>query len=279
MRKFRYVSPTGETVELDGDFAWTMTGAPIRGHSWDYELGYRDVSYISNPAREITLDCYVPRENADAMRTVFDRDVMAHQTDPEHWGTFWAGSSWSRGLVVAFEPTDIFPTFISASLKVVLVDPMWRDEGNTREFAAYSGHQASGGFDYSHDYEFDYGYERGQSKGSIANPSISEADFHLTVYGPAVNPEVWIGSNIYKVYANVTDGGRLEVDSVDKTVTLYSASSVATDAFQYAERGDGKGSGRYIFERIPRGTSRVSWNRAFTFRLTVYESSTEPRWA
>ena len=94
-----------------------------------------------------------------------------------------------------------------------------------------------------------------------------------------------LGSNLvkmaklYEVDATVQDGGRIEIDPLRRTVTVVAADGSAMDAFSKAHRGSGAGSGEYIFERVPVGTSEISWDNSFGFDLTLYEEEGEPAWS
>ena len=60
---------------------------------------------------------------------------------------------------------------------------------------------------------------------------------------------------------------------------VVAADGTTMDAFSKAHRGSGVGSGEYIFEHVPVGTSEISWDNSFGFDLTLYEEEGEPEWS
>ena len=111
------------------------------------------------------------------------------------------------------------------------------------------------------------------------NPGYSGSPAKLVVYGPAVNPSVRLAGNLYQVDVTVPDGGYMDIDPLRRTVTVVAADGTTMDAFSKAHRGGGAGSGEYIFERVPVGTSEISWDNSFGFDLTLYEEEGEPAWS
>lgn len=125
--------------------------------------------------------------------------------------------------------------------------------------------------DYPHDYPYDYAPK--VSTGSIMNDNYMAADFRLTIFGPAVNPAVTIGENVYKVYTELTEDEYLVIDSQTRTVTQY-------DALGNQERKYNSRDKNYeIYAQIPVGSQAVSWDGGFGFDLTLYQKRSEPRWS
>ena len=64
-----------------------------------------------------------------------------------------------------------------------------------------------------------------------------------------------------------------------RSVTLVAADGSTTDVFAKARRGNGSGSGEYIFQPASPGVHEVEWDRSFGFDLTWYEEEGEPPWS
>lgn len=107
------------------------------------------------------------------------------------------------------------------------------------------------------------------------------APLRFVVYGPCVNPAVRIDGNWYRVDVTVPDGGYLVVDplATPRSVTLVAADGSTADAFAKARRGNGLGSGEYVFQPASPGVHEVEWDRSFGFDLTWYEEEGEPPWS
>ena len=177
--------------------------------------------------------------------------------------------------MVKAEPETITPTMVGTQLTVVLLDGGWRRETTTQHDPRTD---AGSGLDYPHDYPHDYG---GMSiLDTVANTSGMPQPIRLTIFGPCVNPYVIIGPNRYEVDATIPASSRLEIDGTAdaRTVIMISDTGLRTNLFAKAVRGTGRGSGTYIFEPLPPGTSTISWAGGFEFDLTAIEERSEPPW-
>ena len=271
-----YVSGTGrQAVELDALPVHVGTANDLRGREWDYSLRYRSITGVNRPAREVQLNAWIlQRSEADRMRRVFDRDV-ANGTP----GTFVAYGAWEqRGYVVAMDASGIYADVLAQKLTVVLLDGVWRKE-NIAHFDPNSG---GGGSQYAYlDYTYNYSYDYSEN----AQPDEIEASDYvpsavkIVVFGPATDPQVTIGGNLYEVDVTVPAGGYLLVDGLAKTVALVTANGTVTNVFDKAVRGTGEGGGSYIFQPLPVGESAVVWDRTFGFDVHYYDEEGEPPWA
>ena len=130
--------------------------------------------------------------------------------------------------------------------------------------------------DYPHDYQYDY--QKTSYTESVTPSVLTPSDVHLVIYGPAVNPYVIVGGNRYQVNVTVPSGGYVIVDGRDKTINLTLADGTVQNVFSSGVRGGGAGDGTYIFEKIPAGTSEVTYDGSFGFDLGWYEEEGEPPW-
>ena len=127
-----------------------------------------------------------------------------------------------------------------------------------------------GGTDYHFDYPYDYALSVSGRK--IVCNSVESSAFRLLIYGEATNPVVIINGHVYTVNGTVAKGETLLIDSLNKTITLTTASGKKVNWFDKRGRED------YIFEPLPAGQSTVTWSGTFGFDLTVVEKRSEPKW-
>lgn len=121
-------------------------------------------------------------------------------------------------------------------------------------------------YDYPHDYaitgENDY----------IENDHYNSCDFELNVFGPATNPKILINGHIYEVITRLEQGEYLQVKSREGTIFKVSESGEKTSLYNYRNRDYS------IFEKIPPGSSTVSWDGHFDFEITLYAERSIPKW-
>lgn len=265
-----YESGTGrERVALGGAGCFVGTAAPLRGRSWQYELTSHGINQPARGPVEASIDIrYTTREAADRLAALADRD-MANGTP----GALVC-DGWRRSCLLAGEEVrDVFRDAHGATLKVLLLDGVWR-RSRTVSFKPSTGAGSSGVLDLPHDLPHDLA-PLPAAPSKVEMQGLGGGPVGLVVYGPAVNPYVVVGGNTYKVTCSVPDGGYLTVDPVSepKRVYLTDAGGTVTDHYADAELGDGEGSGEYVFERLPHGFHAVSWAGSFGFDLVLYEES------
>lgn len=276
MHRLSYISGTGAAeVCLDCRSALAGTAEGVRGREWGYSIGYRSIAAATRGARECSMSVtFLDLSVADELRRLADRDVA--MATP---GTL-AVDGWSqRAYITAADPSSISRAHMAAKLTVVLLDGVWR-KGHTVAFEQLTATSGDGEFlDLPYDLPYDLGVP--STRRYVDVGEWGAAPLRFVVYGPCVNPAVRIDGNWYRVDVTVPDGGYLVVDplATPRSVTLVAADGSTTDAFAKARRGNGSGSGEYIFQPASPGVHEVEWDRSFGFDLTWYEEEGEPPWS
>lgn len=276
MHRLSYISGTGAAeVCLDCRSALAGTAEGVRGREWGYSIGYRSIAAATRAARECSMSVtFLDLSVADELRRLADRDVA--MATP---GTL-AVDGWSqRAYITAADPSSISRAHMVAKLTVVLLDGVWR-KGHTVAFEQLTATSGDGEFlDLPYDLPYDLGVP--STRRYVDVGEWGAAPLRFVVYGPCVNPAVRIDGNWYRVDVTVPDGGYLVVDplATPRSVTLVAADGSTTDAFAKARRGNGSGSGEYIFQPASPGVHEVEWDRSFGFDLTWYEEEGEPPWS
>lgn len=276
MHRLSYISGTGAAeVCLDCRSALAGTAEGVRGREWGYSIGYRSIAAATRAARECSMSVtFLDLSVADELRRLADRDVA--MATP---GTL-AIDGWSqRAYITAADPSSISRAHMAAKLTVVLLDGVWR-KGHTIAFEQLTATSGDGEFlDLPYDLPYDLGVP--STRRYVDVGEWGAAPLRFVVYGPCVNPAVRIDGNWYRVDVTVPDGGYLVVDplATPRSVTLVAADGSTTDAFAKARRGNGSGSGEYIFQPASPGVHEVEWDRSFGLDLTWYEEEGEPPWS
>lgn len=155
--------------------------------------------------------------------------------------------------------------------------PLWTKE----HFTTYYGATEAIWLDYPYDYPHDYGQPSG--RGLINNPDIVSSEFKLEIQGFCSNPSIVIGSNTYRVDVVLQERELLIIDSMNdgvrKTITKKDVYGNETNVFSLRHGDQKRGSGTYVFEKIPPGVSNVEWNGEFNFQITTYEQRLQRRWS
>lgn len=274
MPSFGYVSATTrERFDLYSPRAYGGEPVAFRSDAWDYETGYRDVSYAARKARRETVTvAMLDLAAADALRLAADADLSAGTP-----GTLEFDGWTQRCYIAGSEIKTMAAASASVKLDALLLDGVWRREDRW-EFRPGAGSGTVGvGHGYAYGYAYGYPYSEETSR-EIEVGSIVPSPFRIIVYGPAVRPSVTIGGNRYQVSSDVPDGGYLVVDSVEGTVTKVARNGYRTNCLPDATLGGGVGSGSYIFQDVPAGTSSVSYDGSFGWDLSVFREDGAVPW-
>lgn len=246
----------------------------LRDWAWAYSTGAasgRVTSFAADGPKEIELPVGIAAATPEEGIELRNRLLLLGEPDIDavEPGTLEVPGGWRlRCWVIGGSPSNYWmdDRFAEFSLTLLAQSPVWVRETLVRfEPAA----QAGGGVDFPLDFPFDFQPEAGAS--SVSNGGMFPCDWLWRVYGPATSPYVRIGGNLYKVNVNVPDGARLEVDTSEHTVRVIMADGTVEDAYADRQRG-GRGSGTYVFERIPAGESTVTWDGSFYFDAVLRES-------
>lgn len=289
MRSLEYVPGVGDSTPISlSDSRLTVGQAlGLRSIGWTYTLGASNITSVTRAAREATLTVSARSpETFDRLSTIFDAEMDALSP-----GRLVVGGEWSQRCYVSKTSTSVAARIVDSpstqSWTVILLDGVWRRYGAT---VPHGGHvdptpshpSSSDGFlDLPTDTPFDLTSPAATGSNShiyTGARTVGGSNFILRIYGPCSDPAITIGSNMYQVHGTYSDGDVVTVDSVERTIKLVNASGVESNIFEKGERGDGKDSGSYIFQKIQGNNPTASSNGSFRYDVTLIEEKSDPTW-
>lgn len=123
-------------------------------------------------------------------------------------------------------------------------------------------------------WEFNYDYDFGSTTSSRKEMQFdgsTDVNFRMVIHGAAVNPTININGHIYQVNTSINDGEYIVIDSVERTVTLYSGiAEINLFDLRYKQSD--------IFEPIDATEMTVNWGGSYEVDLILYLERSEPRW-
>lgn len=273
----KYKTSTGEVFELDCGPLHTQKAISLREGAWGIDLGTNSLLGAERKARTVKLDISTnDREVLEQFRIACDRDVREKTC-----GELIACKDWKqRAYITGLDPSKVDGQQVDGTLTAVLLDGVWR-KTKTHELLKKSGDQQSEyGLNYPHDYPFDFAYVQTGTDISFGNDAL----VRITFWGACKNPYVQIGRNIYAVEnVDVPAGARLVIDptrvgDIGHSVELIGQFGQSENKFANRRRG-AKGSGSYIFERVPRGTQTIAWGQTYGITIEEIQERSEPPWS
>ena len=132
----------------------------------------------------------------------------------------------------------------------------------------------SGYLDYEYDFLHDYkGKTAGE--GRITNDTAVPCRMKIMVYGPAVNPKIWIGEHYYSVLCTLDEGDTLTIDQVNETVIRETGE---LGHRKKINEFNNRSKEESVFTPAPIGQSSVNWSGSFYFEITMYKERDEAKW-
>lgn len=274
----------GSVTYLEGNGVFLCEALAIRGHAWEYSLSYRNALNMNNPARKTSVDVVFSSLSAwDNFRHICDVDVKNKRAGtlvihPTVKGSKIEGGWRQHAYITQFSPSSVSPSHVTGQLEILLLDGCWKREHVVRLDDTERVDNRADFLDFEHDFLYDLLPPKTER---LVHNNFSHAPspIKIVVYGPCSTPEIKLKGNTYKVNMDVPDGAKLIIDgsTYPKSVMLEFADGVIESVFDKAERGQGKGSGSYIFEEISSGNARIEWNGC-TADVYYYDVESEPPW-
>lgn len=275
MRELKYTAHDGTIIDLNADDLWVADLQEMRGYAWTYTLATRGIKSVSRNAStaKMTVRTKTPAV-LDAAQTAFDADVQAVRP-----GTLTVDGEWTQQAYVVGSSLGLvpWPEYAQVDYTIVLCDGVWRRALPVQHFfpmTAGTGAQI--------DLPLDLPTDLAPSKIALTvnNPTGKAAEFSAIIFGPCTNPVFQIGANTYEIDVTVPAGGyvSLSATGLSKTITLTAENGDVTNIFDKGVRGDGAGSGSYVFEPIPAGESLLEISSNYGIDLTLYDVSGGVPW-
>lgn len=209
----------------------------------------------------------------DDIESVAEKDVL--NTTP---GRLYVGNSYMKCWIVGTSKDRWINDLnsISNSISIKSDYPYWiteesfvfkkQDEGTT---------VTSDWLEYP--YDFPYEYSKVQNLRSIRNSNYTGSGFKMIIYGPCINPLIRIAGHVYELRTTLYDGEYAVIDSSTRYAKDRKVVKVKNDGTE-ENLFNSKNNESSIWEKIPPGTSIVSWSGGFGFDIILFNERGTPRW-
>lgn len=274
-----YQNTAGKKVQLDAP-PYAVDITELTAFGWTYDTSLYSIRYggrvsgftMGVEERSLTVGvCGTPaamKEALDRILSVTQYDIQAEEPGRLYVGNQYLLCNMVAGSVQTFFDPDI--EYVEKSYTLVLSYPFWCTE-TTSHYEIASGIPTEEGLDYPYDYGYDYLADINAGK-QLINDHYAPCDFTMTVFGPALNPQVTIAGHIYGITATLYDDEYLIINSREAKIYKVATDGSETNLFNQRNKGSD------IFEKIPGGTSTVIYNGEFGFDITLYQERSEPSW-
>ena len=268
-----YIASSGHKYNLISN---GIRHAKANYHVWAYKVqgtklqyGTRVADFAKDPAiyeTELILEGGERQRQAivDALHDDFEADLRNRKAGRIIWGDYYIDCFVIESNTA---PTDI-PTRTLNKIKIYAPYPYWVQDYKIELLP--SEETESEFLDFPFNFPFDF------TAPTIGETTIKsdfpfDSEFEMVIFGPAVNPRVTINYYSYVLYTTIPDGAYVVIDSRKKTVMQFNTDGTQSNIFNLRNKTDS------IFQKIPGGNLRISWDATFGVNITIHRERSEPR--
>lgn len=241
----------------------------LRNYEWSYNEDNNKISNFKRGIAKKTIPVVVATPNdvtaINTLMEVCEKDVLSNVP-----GSLIIGEYTLNCFIVSSRKSRyiLHKGYSNIELGVVTDTPAWIKS----TISTFNNTGAEEGKDLDFTFDFPYDFTSPNKIKSVINPSFADVDFKLNIYGEVDNPSVTIGGHEYKVNCRVNANEYLTINSKDKTIYITRNNGEIVNHFKDRSKDT------YIFNKIPSGELKVSWNGNFGFDITLFEERSEPKW-
>ena len=281
MRKpfnLKYVSSKGIEVDLTGrpylwtvnnlsDYEWIVEAAPLRPSGMG---AGRSRITRGNQSKNVEIVIYrgdgeSVYADVDYLLGIFEADVLRAR-----YGRLYIGEQYCEGNFTACQRTIWNNNRVAKLALTFTTDyPFWIEE-ETLALPIYSGMVAEMGLSFPTELPFGLVAEFGAQQ--FVNDHYARTLAVISMFGPAEDPQIAVGSHIYKVNGVLGESERYEIDQRNRTVQKITQSGERINAFA------NRGKEYSVFEPIPPGETIVFHNGEFAVEIKLLKERSKPVW-
>ena len=268
-----YIASSGHKYDLISN---GIRHAKANYHIWGYkpqatklQYGTRVADFSKDPGVYDTELIFTGSERKrqaliNALHDDFEADVRKRQTGRIIWGDYYIDCYINESNT---GPTE-YPTQTLNKIQIYAPYPFWVQDYNIELLP--SEETESEFLDFPINFPFDF------TAPTIGEMTIKSdfpfaSEFEMVIFGPAVNPRVTINWYSYVLYTTIPDGAYVVIDSRKKTVMQFNTDGTQSNIFNLRNKTDS------IFQKIPGGNLRISWDATFGVNITIHRERSEPR--
>lgn len=270
--QMRYTNNVGKSIDF-GYNNFYVNESDIYDYAWEYETNRQNIAFsheIIDKSIPVTIIGKDKSKLANKLFETIDKDVR--EGIP---GKLTVGKTSINGYFYGQEASNYSNRkIIRVNLKFVSTSKWFREEVHNFRKSIDTEY-----LDF--DYDFEYDYKPTVDYSHITNHDYTASDFRLLIYGPqyprvVLYPTLTVAGHEYTVNTQINSGEILEIDSMKKTITHIAVNGEKTNEFYLRNKQS------YIFEKIPSGTSEVSYEDStgelFDFDLILKMERSIPEW-
>ncbi|WP_411329282.1 hypothetical protein [Blautia hansenii] len=272
-----YVNHVGECIDLNSENI-ILQYQELFNYSWDARVKNGKIAAFRRDSATIPITVAVTAETeAEYLQMIEDfysiteKDILAVMP-----GKLWMNGQYLNCFISGDIKQDAFKgiPYQIKNLTIVTDYPFWIKETSYQYLPEnpISGSDSilTAGVMFP-EFPFDFSPVKGDKV--LENPSFTESNFILTIYGFAESPQITIAGHPYRVECTVYEGERLVIDSLARTVQKIGRLGEITNLYNARDKFYS------VFKKMPPGMNTFQWSGGFGVDITLFDERSEPKWS
>lgn len=269
-----YINSVGEKLDFTKEPYIARDITELLNYDHSYEVRNQRIAGFYDTVAEIPISINVVARTREEYISASDRFFEVTENDilKNKKGKLYLDGQYVLCNLVGSTKSDWYREvgFHVNHIRMVTDKPFWITEKHFSFSKKAEKEKIFEHLDYQYDFPYDLTREQvGLDK--IEGSDLSDSHFKLTIYGPAVFPEIRIGGHIYRVNTVVAEGEYLTIDSRSHEVIRHLIDGTKIDEYDNREHEHS------VFKKIPAGIMETEWNGSFGWDITLFEERSEPR--
>ena len=274
-----YQNSAGEELHFD-DAPYSISSTDIfdslcslKAVSRPLSEGCRIISkYRECISRTIKLNVFgqTQQQHNDALNRL--AEVIGRDVEALTAGKLWVNGQYLLCYINESEKqlSLNWSTCTTVTLTVTPEYPYWCTE---RKFSYYVGDSATDENGLKYPYSYPHRYTSSDQSLSLSNSHYAPCPMIITIYGPAVNPHIYIGDILCGLEVDIAEGEYAVINQMTREIYLRDSSGNTVNIFNKRNK-----SGN-VFEFAPSGNSKLSFSGSFGLDIIIAEQRSEPLWS
>lgn len=270
-----YENHIGERIDLNSENI-ILQYQEFFNYSWDATIRNRKIKGFKRDSATLPVTVAVTAETEDEYLQIIEefyriteKDILAVAP-----GKLYINEYYLRCYISGDIKQDAFKGILFQIKNLTLVTdyPFWIKETTYQylseplEAVKYTDLEAGIMFP---EFPFDFAPVRGEK--ILENPSFTDSNFIMTIYGFAEGPQVSIAGHPYRVETTIYEGERLVIDSKKGTAKKIGRLGEVVDCYNARQKDYS------IFKKIPAGLNVFQWSGGFGIDITLFDERSEPK--
>ncbi len=187
-------------------------------------------------------------------------------------GKLWVNGQYIRCLAFASTKTldRDWTCYTVVKLTLKVFSPAWTEE---RSVVVMPGESAGGGDNYKHyPGKYPQRYADDDAAYQFVNETNGTLPMVIKLFGPCVNPAVYVGGNEYALNTEIAAGDYAVIDQTDKSIWLVANNGTRTNLFHTRK----KSVDNFLY--APTGHLSITCAGDFACEVIFLTQRSEPRW-